>query len=489
MKNKYKFSVIIPVYNVEKYLDETVGSVINQTIGFEDNIQLILVNDGSKDSSAEICKKYRDMYPENIIFVDKENGGTSSARNAGIKYIEGKYVNFLDSDDKWDINAFSTAYDYFEKHYDEIDMLVCRTKLFEAKSGFHGLDYKFNAGTRIVDITDPAELFSIQLINSPVIIKAEAITENVRFDLRLNHGEDSVFNNKLMLEKCRYGLLKEALFYYRKRLSQNSEVDKMALEKFYYTDMLEYYHKELFAYSKQKCGEILPFIKAVVVCDLLWRFDRSEIQSVLTAEEFEAFKKTCADLLQQVDDSIIFGLPVHKTYTRRSAAVNFKYGIDYYKSLTLKESELYYRDFRVFNFASRNTLCVLNSLGADNNKIRVEVLIASWLLRSTATGGKLVLKVGERFVNPKEILEYAPKTANTVDGGEYYFTSCVFNLKLKLKEGEAVEIAPYIVYGDNTVPICLNCAKAQGVSPSATCRLQGKYAVSYADDAIKISRK
>ena len=98
---KYQFSIIIPVYNVEQYLAETLESVINQTIGFEDNIQIILVNDGSPDNSESICLQYRDKYPDNIVYVKKENGGVSSARNEGIPYAEGKYVNFLDSDDCW----------------------------------------------------------------------------------------------------------------------------------------------------------------------------------------------------------------------------------------------------------------------------------------------------------------------------------------------------------------------------------------------------
>ena len=67
MKKDYKFSIIVPIYNVGKYLEETIMSVVNQTIGFE-NIQLILINDGSIDNSEEICLKYQKIYPENIIY-------------------------------------------------------------------------------------------------------------------------------------------------------------------------------------------------------------------------------------------------------------------------------------------------------------------------------------------------------------------------------------------------------------------------------------
>ena len=88
MKYKYKLSVVIPVYNVEKYLDETLKSVINQTINFKKNIQVILINDGSKDNSEKICLKYQRKYPENIEYYFKENAGVSAARNEGMKHIK-----------------------------------------------------------------------------------------------------------------------------------------------------------------------------------------------------------------------------------------------------------------------------------------------------------------------------------------------------------------------------------------------------------------
>lgn len=88
-------SVIIPVYNVECYLERCVESVIKQTYK---NLEIILVNDGSTDSSLELCQNLRNRNPQ-LIIVDKPNGGLSSARNAGIKVSHGDYIAFLDSDD------------------------------------------------------------------------------------------------------------------------------------------------------------------------------------------------------------------------------------------------------------------------------------------------------------------------------------------------------------------------------------------------------
>ena len=88
--NKFIISVIIPVYNTEKYLEETIQSVVNQSLDFKKNIQLILINDGSKDKSEEICKKYYFLYRDNIKYISLDrNCGVSSARNTGKTIADG----------------------------------------------------------------------------------------------------------------------------------------------------------------------------------------------------------------------------------------------------------------------------------------------------------------------------------------------------------------------------------------------------------------
>jgi len=136
---EYKISIIIPFYNSEAYLEDVINSIVNQTIGFE-NIQLILVNDGSKDNSEEICLKYKNVY-NNILYIKQENQGVSAARNTGLKYIKGKYVNFIDSDDKWEKDALRNMYNFMEKNYSEIDFISARIKCFEASEDYHFLDY------------------------------------------------------------------------------------------------------------------------------------------------------------------------------------------------------------------------------------------------------------------------------------------------------------------------------------------------------------
>lgn len=93
--NNPLISVIVPVYNVQKYVDRCIKSLINQTY---QNIEIILVDDGSTDKSSDICKRYNNKYP-NIIYYRKKNGGLSSARNMGLSLASGQFLMFVDSDD------------------------------------------------------------------------------------------------------------------------------------------------------------------------------------------------------------------------------------------------------------------------------------------------------------------------------------------------------------------------------------------------------
>ncbi len=113
-----KVSVIVPVYNVEEYIEKCLESLVNQTLK---DIEIIIVDDGSPDNSYKIISKYLKKY-KNILYLKKENGGLSSARNYGLKYAKGEYVSFVDSDDYVEKNMFEEMYnEAFEK---KLDILV-----------------------------------------------------------------------------------------------------------------------------------------------------------------------------------------------------------------------------------------------------------------------------------------------------------------------------------------------------------------------------
>lgn len=102
-----KVSIIIPVYQVENYLERAVDSALAQTL---EEKEIILVDDGSMDASAQICDHYAQTYPELIQVIHKENEGLGMARNTGIRLATGEYIAFLDSDDAVEPEMYEEMY-------------------------------------------------------------------------------------------------------------------------------------------------------------------------------------------------------------------------------------------------------------------------------------------------------------------------------------------------------------------------------------------
>ncbi|HEM3623894.1 TPA: glycosyltransferase family 2 protein, partial [Streptococcus suis] len=120
MKDEYLVSVIVPVYNVEKYLEKCLQSICNQTYY---NLEIILVNDGSTDNSANICNNFANI-DNRITVINKKNGGLSSARNEGLKIFTGNFVTFIDSDDWVEIDYIESLLGAFIENSDS-DIIQC----------------------------------------------------------------------------------------------------------------------------------------------------------------------------------------------------------------------------------------------------------------------------------------------------------------------------------------------------------------------------
>ena len=155
-----KISVIVPIYNVEKQLSRCLESILKQE---ENDLEIILVNDGSPDNSGEIAKEYATRYPDKILYFEKENGGLSDARNFGIKRSSGKYLAFVDSDDYITENLFKDLAPYMEADYDMVKFKISvinedgsvinknYSPIFENKSGEEAFDilYKSDVMTEV----------------------------------------------------------------------------------------------------------------------------------------------------------------------------------------------------------------------------------------------------------------------------------------------------------------------------------------------------
>lgn len=140
--NKPKVSIVVPCYNVEKYMGKMLASVFGQTL---QDFQLILVDDGSTDTTPQFLEKCKDEHPDKVIVLHKENGGQSSARNLGLEYATGEYVVFWDADDYADVDYLMTMYNAGKENDSEMIL-----------SGSHYVD---EYGNIIENLGYPVHLF------------------------------------------------------------------------------------------------------------------------------------------------------------------------------------------------------------------------------------------------------------------------------------------------------------------------------------------
>ncbi len=185
MDFKYKFSVIVPCYNSEKFLKETLDNLLGQTLK---EIQIITINDGSTDSTAEILDEYA-AKDSRILSIYQENAGVSSARNNGIKNADGKYIAFLDSDDIYSENALEKMYNSLEET--NSDMGICRIMRF----GYGGNEYNPIADSLAseteIDVFDKRLVWNFLLGNK--CFRTALLKESeVRFP-PLRYSEDAAF--------------------------------------------------------------------------------------------------------------------------------------------------------------------------------------------------------------------------------------------------------------------------------------------------------
>lgn len=187
-----KVSVIVPVYNVEKFLDKCVGSIVNQTYS---NLEIILVDDGSPDNCPAICEEWAKK-DSRIKVIHKENGGLSSARNAGLDIFTGEYVMFVDSDDWIDENTVEI---FIQTSENETADIVCGGMCFEYMNDTHSALQIQNASYKGEEIARNLLLDNIRPEVCGKIYLRDLIRQ-FRFDEKIRYAEDLHFNFYLMMK-------------------------------------------------------------------------------------------------------------------------------------------------------------------------------------------------------------------------------------------------------------------------------------------------
>ncbi|MCQ2567162.1 MAG: bifunctional glycosyltransferase family 2 protein/CDP-glycerol:glycerophosphate glycerophosphotransferase [Mogibacterium sp.] len=333
MIEKPKFSVIIPVHNSCKTVAETIESVINQTIGFENNIHLVVVDDGSTDASCEVIKKYVSLYPDNIEYIYQKNQGVAVARNTGLERARGRYINFLDAEDLWDNNAFEKTYTFFEENYDEIDIIATRIRALGGKDGYHFLDYKFT-GDRIVDIQNEYKVPQMSLRST--FIKHESL-KDIKAEALSSINEDVLIVTEVIFRKSKIGLLRSVDYLYRKNIEQILSTDRQYRQKDSYINVPPNIYGEVLRQSENRFGCIIPYAQYLVANDISLKLKTQKIRpTCLCNDEWLEFIQQLHIIMDQIDDSYFLGLK-KVSFVEKAKCLKFKNGDNYDCSKLLKK--------------------------------------------------------------------------------------------------------------------------------------------------------
>ncbi|MBQ9513637.1 MAG: glycosyltransferase family 2 protein [Clostridia bacterium] len=296
-------SVIMPIYNGEKYLSEAIESILNQSYS---NIELILVNDGSTDNTLTICQQYAKQ-DKRIFVLNQKNMGGQIAKNNGIDIAKGDYICFIDSDDYISPSMFRSMIDALE--YYNADFSFCQ---FTRKTELITKEYK-----NIVDyffIKDKEQIFKIIIGKGEKLsaggyvwnkIYKKSILKDYRFDSDINIGEDGLFN--LKLAKRLNSICGSDANYYYYRLNPvgltAGNFRKFERIKREYLKYCEYYDKET-------DENIKHYISFMIAC--------SSLRGAEACVRENLFNQNLRDiryiLKKYVNKEILKGKPVYKKY-------------------------------------------------------------------------------------------------------------------------------------------------------------------------------
>ncbi len=269
MENNQLISIVVPIYNVEKYLDDCIKSIIGQTYK---NIEIILVDDGSTDKSGEVCENYA-KYDKRIKVIHKENGGLSDARNEGLKIANGQYITFIDSDDYVNEEFVEILYKSIKKY--NADISICNYDLIEEKSTYRKENKK-----NIKDIT--------QLDNKECLKRTYSNEKGMEF-----LAWAKLYNKDLFVKNC--------IIYPKGKIHEDTYTTYKLI---YYSKNIVYNDVSLYYYRKRN-GSIMNSNVSITILDGL-----------------EATKESC-EFFEKNKESELLTLAFND-YMRKSLEVYYK---------------------------------------------------------------------------------------------------------------------------------------------------------------------
>lgn len=278
-----KISLIIPIYNCAEFLDDCFSSIINQTFKTLD-LEVVLVNDGSKDDSAKICKKYAKKY--DWLFIDrKENKGLSYTRNEGISNSTGKYIVFLDSDDYLYKNALQCLYNTIER--EKSDIVVSKLNAFNSSGEYGYYSDKFLSKNYTFTLEQNSDIINCVSVCGKIYKKS--LLNNIKFIENAYH-EDNYFSLSAFMKAKKISVLSQYTYYRRIREGDNKSImQNLNLKTF--RDLLKNFDLVLKENPQKR-----------MLCNFAWKKSNNYIINNINKKER---KQACIELRHFIEENKI----------------------------------------------------------------------------------------------------------------------------------------------------------------------------------------
>lgn len=370
-----KVSIIVPVYNVEEYLEETIESLVSQTL---DNIEIIFVDDGSSDKSPDIIANYSRLY-SNIVFLKQKNEGPGIARNKGLEIAKGDYISFVDSDDILPLDAIETMYN--TALLEEADIILGASQSFNSKEtwfiGSHLNNRVYEEGEKSL-ISNPELLYSLGPCNK---LYKSSVLKNIRFPGNIHVTEDQPFVIEAYLKANKIYTVNKIIYKYRSRetetnpsLSQIVRVNSVKVLKDIFKSLsLSDLLWDKYITNKSARYELKRYYYNRIISADIWPAIRNAIESKNEAMQTNTFKLVLS-WVEAIGYKLFNDLPIlHRVMTYETASR--------FKNLTQKARKLYI-DWLVVCFSLLDP-GALHALETSKKQEIIRVIKKAWKRRST----------------------------------------------------------------------------------------------------------
>lgn len=283
-------SIIVPIYKVEKYLSECIESIMNQTYR---NIEIILVDDGSPDNCGKICDDYKKK-DDRIVVIHKENGGLSDARNAGLAIAKGKYLNFVDSDDRLPENSIERLYKMASEAHAQ--MVIAGFERFKDETGevFFTTDSE-GEKTTVMTKVEAMEDFFRDGCQAWAVLYEREVHEGIYFPKgEINEDEAIVFQ---LYDRCETIVVTNAVVYSYRNRDESITTTSFSEKKLVAVE----HYKSNYLWLKENYPQLADLGRMRYLTGIIWALNNMTVDCKRFSKQIKEQRFVLKEILKQTE--------------------------------------------------------------------------------------------------------------------------------------------------------------------------------------------